>query len=79
MAKQSAKELSRVSKVNEALWRDPATFSIDSAKEGGLGWFAITMLHNAGIPARRGTTVYEGHVGIQVPRRYEQKAERIVL
>lgn len=64
-------------------WKEIETvsFSIESAREGGLGLYAITLLHSVGIPARRDPagTPYQGHVAIQVPKRFERKAERLVL
>ena len=62
-------------------WKDvkTVTFSIESAKAGGLGLYAITMLKDAGIPARRGVTPYQDHVAIEVPAKFEKRAERLVL
>ena len=56
-------------------------FSIEKATEGGLGLYAITLLQEHGVPARRfaGGSPYMGHVAIEVPLRYQSKAERLVL
>jgi hypothetical protein len=55
------------------------TFSIENSKSGGLGFFALAILKLHGIPARRGTTVYQDHVGIEVPKRYERRAGKLIL
>jgi len=57
-----------------------ATFSIEKATEGGLGYYAITMLQENGIPAKRGgASPYMGHVCITVPAKFEKRAEKLVL
>ena len=62
-------------------WRAVKTehFSIESAREGGLGLFAIRILADAGIPARRCESVYQGHVGIEVPAKFAKRAEKLIL
>ncbi len=42
--------------------------SVESAKQGGLGRWAITMLREKGILARICLAPYEGLVGIEVER-----------
>lgn len=54
-------------------------FSIYKAAEGGLGRYALTMLHEAGIPARQCHSPYMGHIGIEVPAKFERKAAKLVM
>ena len=61
------------------LLKKTAKFSIYNAKSGGLGLFAIRLLKEAGIPARQCATPYMEHVGIEVPAKFERRAEKLVL
>lgn len=54
--------------------------NVPVARDGGLGLYAIQILLDAGIPARRDSdgSIFMGHVAIMVPKRYAKRAERLV-
>ncbi len=55
------------------------TFSILKSQEGGWGWYGMELLKAAGIPAKKGHTPYIGHIGIEVEKRYQKRASKILL
>lgn len=55
------------------------TLSVLKATEGGPGYGIMKRLADAGIPARRGHTPYIGHVGVEVPAKFERRACRIAF
>ena len=60
-------------------WSGAVTLSILTAREGGYGMYALNILRSVGIPAKRGSSPYIGHVGILVPRKFVKRAERLIL
>ena len=65
------------SKIN---WDGAITFSIEKASEGGMGGsYAIFLLKDLNkIPARRAYSPYVGQTGVQVPKKYERKARKLL-
>lgn len=59
-------------------WKDASIFSVFKAAEGGPGYGALDFLKDAGIPARRCSSIYVGHLGIMVPKKYQKKAAKIL-
>jgi hypothetical protein len=73
------KKKTQTLKTNWADREKIVTLSIENARSGGLGLFALRLLKDAGIPARRGVTVYQDHVGIEVPKRFAARAEKLIF
>ena len=69
----------RGDKKQKVNWQGAEVFSIECARDGGLGLFALVLLREAGIPAQRASSPFQGHVGIRVPKRYVARAEKLVL
>jgi hypothetical protein len=61
------------------IWENYTTFSVYKTCEGGPGreW-AMQMLRDAKIPCRPGYSPYMGQVGIDVPKSFAKRAERIL-
>ena len=60
-------------------WETVAQFSLLSVNEGGPGHSVLFSLEDAKIPARSCTSPYVGHVGVEVPTRFANRAERIIF
>lgn len=56
-----------------------ACFSVHKATEGGIGYYAMESLKDAGIPCRKGYSPFVGQVGIDVPKKFEKKASKILF
>lgn len=65
--------------VSSANWENVARFSLLKQTEGGRGLSVLKDLEDAGIPARRCASPYVGHVGVEVPKRYCARADRIIF
>lgn len=60
-------------------WDRAITFSITKADEGGPGGaFIIWLLKSEGIPARRAYSPYVGQTGVEIPKKFERKARRLI-
>jgi hypothetical protein len=65
--------------ANDPFKNGVATFSVYKAAHGGIGRkSAMESLKQAGIPCRKAYSPYLAQEGIEVPKEFEDQAEKIL-
>ena len=64
---------------NRNQWKNSITFSVTKATEGGIGQsFGMFLLKTKGIPSRKAYSPYVGQTGIEVPKKFQRKAAKLL-